>query len=475
MEGILHIVEKVFVSKTTLLIIIFCTNTLDNILLTSVVPIIPEVMMSSDRNEKSVTARNYSIKTDTLSHHRNASLSFTKQLLQESYKALDENSQAGLLLSSKALIQIAANPCVGYLSERYGYIILLAVGTFLLFISSVVYACAGTFSSFLAGRLAHGIASSFSSIAGMSILADLYESDYERSKVMGVAMGGVALGVVVGYPFGGFLYSFCGQSSPFIILCIMIIVDFGVQGCIISKAYWMQVSRKTTTSIVELMKDPLILTTSGIIMLTTMAMSTLEPTIPIWILYTMKAQNWQLGLVFLPDSIGYLIGTNAFGVVARKVGRWICSMFCMILVGFCLICIPFSTSVSQLILPHFGIGLGLGIVDAALMPLLALLVDLRHVTSYGSVYAIAQLAVCLAYGLGPMLGGEIVKLLGFPCLMWSLGCLLVVTSPCCLVLRFVKAKEECISLMLDTEDELLTKSSSLKYTKLYTDISVDGS
>jgi hypothetical protein len=36
-----------------------------------------------------------------------------------------------------------------------------------------------------------------------------------------------------------------------------------------------------------------------------------------------------------------------------------------------------------------------GITDAAIMPLLALLVDTRHVALYGSVYAIAQLAVCL--------------------------------------------------------------------------------
>ena len=34
------------------------------------------------------------------------------------------------------------------------------------------------------------------------------------------------------------------------------------------------------------------------------------------------------------------------------------------------------------------------------MPLLALLVDLRHEAAYGSVFAIAQLAVCLAYSAG---------------------------------------------------------------------------
>lgn len=64
----------------------------------------------------------------------------------------------------------------------------------------LVYACAGSFVSFLAGRLVHGIASAFTSIAALSILAELYSSDLERSKVMGVAMGGVAFGVV-GKPF----------------------------------------------------------------------------------------------------------------------------------------------------------------------------------------------------------------------------------------------------------------------------------
>ena len=59
-----------------------------------------------------------------------------------------------------------------------------------------MYACAGTFGAFLGGRLVHGIASAFTSIAGLSILAEHYQNDLERSKVMGVAMGGVAFGVV---------------------------------------------------------------------------------------------------------------------------------------------------------------------------------------------------------------------------------------------------------------------------------------
>ena len=62
-----------------------------------------------------------------------------------------------------------------------------------------------------------------------------------------------------------------------------------------------------------------------------------------------------------------------------------------------------TTSMLDLVLPHFGLGLGIGIIDSrltleniknrffqnlSLMPLLALLVERRHVAQYGSVYAI---------------------------------------------------------------------------------------
>ena len=106
-----------------------------------------------------------------------------------------------------------------------------------------------------------------------------------------------------------------------------------------------------------------------------------------------------------------------------------------------------TTSMLDLVLPHFGLGLGIGIIDSrltleniknrffqnlSLMPLLALLVERRHVAQYGSVYAIgiynkmflpfiltwkksksAQTAVALAYSLGPLTGGYLVQSIGF--------------------------------------------------------------
>ena len=41
-----------------------------------------------------------------------------------------------------------------------------------------------------------------------------------------------------------------------------------------------------------------------------------------------------------------------------------------------------------------------GMVDSSMMPLMGYLVDLRHVSVYGSVYAIADVAFCLGYAVG---------------------------------------------------------------------------
>lgn len=41
-----------------------------------------------------------------------------------------------------------------------------------------------------------------------------------------------------------------------------------------------------------------------------------------------------------------------------------------------------------------------GTVDASIMPLMGYLVDLRYVPAYGTVYAIADVAVCTGFCVG---------------------------------------------------------------------------
>ena len=36
----------------------------------------------------------------------------------------------------------------------------------------------------------------------------------------------------------------------------------------------------------------------------------------------MGSEKWELGAAFLPASVSYLIGTNMFGPLGHRIGRW---------------------------------------------------------------------------------------------------------------------------------------------------------
>lgn len=128
--------------------------------------------------------------------------------------------------------------------------------------------------------------------------------------------------------------------------------------------------------------------------------------------------------------------------------------------------VPLATSIIYLSGPHFGIGAGIGAVDAALVPLLATLADEKTEdsdsavkgSSYGNTFALGQTAVSLAYCLGkrslnksmqfkkiqflgPILGGFLVESVGFPTLMLSMGILNLLYSPIVFLLRPNKQSE----------------------------------
>uniref|UniRef100_A0A914DWL7 Major facilitator superfamily (MFS) profile domain-containing protein n=1 Tax=Acrobeloides nanus TaxID=290746 RepID=A0A914DWL7_9BILA len=54
-----------------------------------------------------------------------------------------------------------------------------------------------------------------------------------------------------------------------------------------------------------------------------------------------------------------------------------------------------------------------GMIDAAMFPHLGYIVDQRHASAYGSVYAIADAAACFGFSLGPFISGPLVSVLEF--------------------------------------------------------------
>ena len=57
------------------------------------------------------------------------------------------------------------------------------------------------------------------------MLAERYPNDKDRGNAMGIALGGLALGVLIGPPFGGVMYQFVGKTAPFLILACLALGD----------------------------------------------------------------------------------------------------------------------------------------------------------------------------------------------------------------------------------------------------------
>ncbi|XP_036121552.1 synaptic vesicular amine transporter [Molossus molossus] len=475
-------------SRKLILFIVFLALLLDNMLLTVVVPIIPSYLYSieHEKNASEVPTATPVFPASTsgsfqniFSYYDNSTMvtgNTTRDLQRgllpkamvtnmsvapsdcpsKDKDLLNENVQVGLLFASKATVQLLTNPFIGLLTNRIGYPIPMFAGFCIMFISTIMFAFSRSYALLLTARSLQGIGSSCSSVAGMGMLASVYTDDEERGNAMGVALGGLAMGVLVGPPFGSVLYEFVGKTAPFLVLAALVLLDGAIQLCVLQPSRVQPESQKGTP-LTTLLRDPYILIAAGSICFANMAIAMLEPALPIWMMETMCSQKWQLGVAFLPASISYLIGTNIFGILAHKMGRWLCALLGMIIVGISILCIPLAKNMYGLIAPTFGVGFAIGMVDSSMMPIMGHLVDLRHVSVYGSVYAIADVAFCMGYAIGPSAGGAIAKAIGFPWLMTIIGMIDIVFAPLCFFLRSPPAKEEKMAILMDHNCPIKTK------------------
>ncbi|XP_001999980.3 synaptic vesicular amine transporter [Drosophila mojavensis] len=394
-----------------------------------------------------------------------------------------ENGSIGLLLAMKALVQLVFNPIVGNLSSKCGYRLPIVVGTCFLLISSLVFAVGESYWMLLLARAIQGVGSACIGVCGMSLVAQHYPEEARRSKVMGIVLGSIALGVLIGYPFGSILYDMVGKSAPFIILSTVIFLSLGMQLLTMDLSVQPEVlAFEQSTKWRALLECKMILAIVIAIWLSTSTMAILEPCLPIWLIQYLHPNKWQLGTVFIPDSVGYFVGTNFFGSVAFRYGQLKVSCLSLLLVGLASILIPSATTVAQLLLPHFALGLGIGVIDAALVPLLATFVDatLAHDdsgeargtrSSYGTVYAIQQTSVSLAYCLAPLIGGELAQSFGFAWLMRIVGLFNILYGP---ILVYIYQKYDP-KRVREQQNELLMQSSGRgsHYKQLYNSMDLE--
>ncbi|CAH1175576.1 unnamed protein product [Phaedon cochleariae] len=475
-------VQRCRESRRLVLVIVAIALLLDNMLLTTVVPIIPEFLYDINHPDAPLDGPVRVLTTTTTTTTtpipcpclerdlNNISTTATSNAEDFNLTTLDpeamgrelrhkdlvqETVEVGMMFASKAFVQLLANPFVGPLTHRIGYSIPMFAGFIIMFLSTIIFAFGRSYSVLFIARALQGIGSSCSSVSGMGMLAERYPDDKERGNAMGIALGGLALGVLIGPPFGGVMYEFVGKSAPFLILSALALGDGLLQLLMLQPSVIRQDS--DPPSLKALVTDPYIIIAAGAITFANMGIAMLEPSLPIWMMDTMGAGRWKQGVTFLPASISYLIGTNLFGPLGHKMGRWLAALLGLIVIGICLMLIPLATSMNHLIVPNAGLGFAIGMVDSSMMPELGYLVDIRHTAVYGSVYAIGDVAFCLGFAIGPAMSGTLVKTIGFEWMLFGIAILNFMYAPLLYCLKSPPTKEEKRNL-LNAEEK-----SSVRY------------
>ncbi|XP_008547036.1 synaptic vesicular amine transporter [Microplitis demolitor] len=416
--------------KLMLVAVVYLSLFLDNVLLTVVVPIIPDYLCSIGEN------------------------------------STDENGRMGLLLSSKALVQLLLNPLIGSLTFTVGYFKPLFIGNLCLLLAALLFAFGRSYEFLFLARSIQGVSSACIGVSGMSMVAAQYPEEEERSRIMGFVLGAIALGVLVGYPIGSILYDIEGKMAPFLLISSLILIPLSFQIFLwdVETVPKDVIKSENSTSWTKLLFQGKILIIAGAILASTSPMAILEPCLPIWLRSNIKPEKWQLGMVFIPDSIGYLLGTNCFGMAAYRYGRCKTAVVAMTLIGVSVIFLPTATTMGQLVIPHLGMGLGIGIADAALVPLLASFVDQDG--NYGPVYSVQQVAVSLAYSLGPIVGSELVRMIGFQWVMRIVGLINLAYCPLLIYLAITTKK---YLLSQDVKDYDSIVKTDLQYKRFQDD------
>ncbi|XP_050392505.2 vesicular acetylcholine transporter isoform X2 [Patella vulgata] len=415
---------------------------LDNMLYMVIVPIIPNYL----RDLNGVTYGNWSNLTQYYaqfttprppngtngSDHSFFDLSeWKKKLPPPPITYGTEGGAIGVLFASKAIMQLMVNPFTGALIDRIGYDYPMMIGLIIMFFSTSVFAFGESYLVLFFARSLQGVGSAFADTSGLAMIADRYTEETERSKALGIALAFISFGCLFAPPFGGILYQFAGKVVPFLVLACLCLVD-GILLLTVMKpvrkerAAIPNEERPKGTPIHRLLLDPFIAIVAGALAMSNVALAFLEPTISLWMKDTMGADDWAIGFVWLPAFIPHVVGVYLTVKLARTWPNrtWMMAAGGLAMEGcFCLI-LPFSHSYGVVIVPIMGICFGIALVDTALLPTLGYLVDVRYVSVYGSVYAIADIAYSVAYAFGPIVAGSVVHAIGF---LW-LNILIFITN-----------------------------------------------
>lgn len=157
-------IQEPATQRKLILVIVSIALLLDNMLYMVIVPIIPDYLryVGSWDDEDDMNA------TQKLHNHH--------------------DSATGFLFASKAIVQLMVNPFSGAMIDRIGYDIPMMIGLIIMFFSTAMFACGGSYGTLFFARSLQGVGSAFADTSGLAMIADRFTEENERSRALGIAL-----------------------------------------------------------------------------------------------------------------------------------------------------------------------------------------------------------------------------------------------------------------------------------------------
>eukprot|EP00742_Colponemidia_sp_Colp-10_P001182 GILJ01001275.1.p1 GENE.GILJ01001275.1~~GILJ01001275.1.p1 ORF type:complete len:488 (+),score=89.05 GILJ01001275.1:48-1466(+) len=363
----------------------------------------------------------------------------------------------GVLFASKPVMQIISNPIVGVVTDMYGSRVPLLIGLLVLCASTAVYGFVTNYVFLLIARGIQGIASSGIMAGGMALIAATHSSK-ERGGAMGLALIGVAAGVLTGPLIGGVLYHRFGQLAPFCsvagLLLLCAFVQIFVNAKLSANANQFDslksanqqpgaVQHKRTIgghfrNLGKLLNDRYIMVIFMMKVLSNGIIGMLEPLIPSYLEKTFDMSTETTGLCFSATTLGYLVGTPLAGRLSDKIVTYKLmmggSLATAVLLPFVIIYEHIAVTVSCL----FVIGIFLAFVNTPAQPTMAQVVEYRKMTNFGSAFAVTDLSGSLGFTIGPLVGPAIASITSFQWTLVTFAAVTIVLSPLMLIFREIQ-------------------------------------
>lgn len=445
--------------RRLVLVIVSIALLLDNMLYMVIVPIIPDYLRTIGAWDTHIEGGEYVTEPSSVRWHVNTTGNYSVPGNKTSLHLVNgvvvyegEDAAIGVLFASKAIVQLMINPFSGALIDRVGYELPMMIGLTIMFFSTAVFACGRSYGVLFFARSLQGVGSAFADTSGLAMIADRFTEESERTKALGIALAFISFGCLVAPPFGGLLYEFAGKELPFLILSLVCLVDALMLKLVMRPRGLSQLGKSTSavnlagaqgpqvgTPIWRLLMDPYIAVCSGALMMANVSLAFLEPTISVWMMDTMNVEQWQLGMIWLPAFFPHVLGVVLTVRMAARYPQytWVMAAFGLALEGLCCFIIPFATSYWVLMIPICGICFGIALIDTALLPTMGYVVDVRYVSVYGSIYAIADISYSFAYAIGPIIAGNVVDSIGFLALNIGIAVSTLLFCPVLMLLRHI--------------------------------------